>query len=156
MILFLDFDGTTHPTPRSYTSGEDLFCRLPILESWLRQRPGIEVVISSSWREAHSVDEMRGYFCEDLQRRIIGATPVLKRDDWEQYDGELPPTRFERELEVQRWLRESGEPWRPWAALDDQAWLYRPFNPRLVLCDQKVGLTQRELDGVDQVLQHKP
>lgn len=153
MILFLDFDGVLHPErPGHKASDERLFCHLPLLEAWLCERPGVDIVISSSWREAHPLDEMRGLFSEDVHDRIVGTTPILKRDAWEQYDGEPPPTRFERELEVVRWLKESGEPWRPWAALDDQASLYRPLSKNLVLCDGRVGLTERELDQVDQVL----
>jgi hypothetical protein len=147
-LLFLDFDGCMHPF------GCDIdryFCHLSLLEAWLRERPSVGIVISSSWREMHPFEEMRSYFSEDLQQRILGMTPISKRGASEQFDGELSPTRFERELEVLQWLRESGEPWRPWVALDDQAWLFRPFSKRLILCDGKVGLTQRELDRVDLV-----
>jgi hypothetical protein len=80
------------------------------------------------------------------------TTPILRRETWEPYDGELPPTRFPRELEVARWLAESAKPWRAWVALDDQACLFKPLNSRLVVCDGAVGLTQRELDLVDAVL----
>lgn len=149
MILFLDFDGVMHPFR---CECDRYFCHLELLEAWLRQRPGLDIVISSSWREVHPLDEIQSFFSVDLQGRILGATPILKRDTWEPCGGEPPPTRFERELEVTRWLAESNEPWRAWAALDDQAWLYKPFNLRLVLCDGKVGLTQRELDQVDAVL----
>lgn len=148
-LLFIDFDGCVHPYGCSI---DKYFCHLTLLEDWLRRRPGVDVVISSSWREVHPLDEMRSFFSEDLQGRIIGATPILKRDAWEQYGGEPPPTRFERELEVMRWLHDSGKSWRPWVALDDQAWLFRPFSKHLVLCDGRVGLTQRELDQVDLVL----
>jgi len=149
VILFLDFDGVMHPFG---CECDRYFCRLELLEPWLRQRPGLGIVISSSWREAHPLDEMKRFFADDLQERILGVTPVLRRDEWAQPDGEVLPARFEREIEVMRWLNASGEPWRPWAALDDQVWLYKPFNKRLVLCDGKVGLTQRELGQVDLVL----
>jgi len=148
-LLFIDFDGCMHPYGCSI---DKYFCRLALLEDWLRRRPGVDVVISSSWREVHPLDEMQSFFSNDLQKRIVGATPVIWRDSWAQYDGEPPPVRFEREAEVTRWLHGNGAPWRPWAALDDQAWLYKPLNKRLVLCDGKVGLTQRELDQVDLVL----
>jgi len=149
VILFLDFDGVMHPFGCTIAL---YFCRLELLEAWLRQRPGLDVVISCSWREAHPLDEMRSYFSEDLQPRVIGATPVVKRDEWAQYGGEPPPLRFEREMEVLSWLRESGEPWRPWVAVDDQAWLFKPFCERLVVVDGSVGLTERDLDAVDQAI----
>jgi hypothetical protein len=149
VILFLNFDGVMHPCRCQV---DRYFRHLELLESWLRQRAGLDVVISSSWRETHPLDEMQSYFSEDLRGRILATTPIIKRETWEQYDGEPLPTRFERELEVKRWLHQSGSPWRPWATLDDQARLYRPFNSRLVLCDGRVGLTERELDKVDLVL----
>ncbi len=147
-LLALDFDGVMHPDGASV---DRYFCHLPLLEDWLRRRPGIDVVISSSWREKHPLDEMVSYFSEDLRPRIVGATPVIKRDSWAQYDGEPPPVRFEREAEVLRWLHSSGSAWMPWAALDDQAWRFKPFNPRLVVCDGKVGLTGRELARLDAI-----
>ena len=150
MILFLDFDGVMHP----FGCTIDLyFCRLELLETWLRRRPGFDVVISSSWREVHPLDEMRSYFSDDVQLRVIDSTPILGRDDWAQYGGEPPPLRFEREMEIREWLRSSGEPWRPWVAVDDQAWLFKPFCDRLVVVDGSVGLTGRDLDAVDHVLQ---
>ncbi len=148
-LLFLDFDGVMHPFRCTI---DQYFCHLDLLEGWLRQRLDVGVVITSSWREAHPVAEMESFFSEDLQHRVLGATPLLTRDSWARCDGESPSVRFEREAEVSRWLNESGQLWRPWVALDDQAWLYKPFNPRLVLCDGKVGLTLLELDKVDRVL----
>lgn len=149
MILFLDFDGVMHPFGCAI---DHYFCHLELLEAWLRRRSGVDIVISSSWREAHPFGEIQSYFSADIQARVIGATPILKRSAWAQYDGEAPPTRFERELEITRWLNESKEPWRSWAAVDDQAWLFRPFNSRVVLCDGRAGLSQRELDRLDVVL----
>jgi hypothetical protein len=148
-ILFLDFDGVMHPFGCAI---DQYFCRLALLEDWLRQRAGVDIVISSSWREVHPLDEMRSYFSVDLQQRILATTPLLWRDSWSQFDGEPPPVRFEREEEVRRWLHQSGLPWQPWAALDDQAWRFRPFCQWLVVCDGKVGLTPRELTLVDRLL----
>ena len=151
MILFLDFDGVLHPV-RPRAPGADLFCRLPLLEAWLRKRPGVDVVISSSWREAHPLDELVSYFAGDLKGRVLGATPTITSDDWAQYDGEQPPLRFRRAVEIRRWRHQSPTPWRPWAALDDQPWLFPPFCEFLVACDGDTGLTSLNLDDVDAVL----
>ena len=148
-VLFLDFDGVLHPERCTI----DLyFCKLPLLEAWLRQHPLIDVVVSSSWREPHSLDVLREFFAEDVQPRVIDVTPVVSGAEWAQADGELIPVRFEREAEIQRWLHASDQPWRAWAALDDQASLFRPFCPNLVVCNRTVGLTKHELDLVDDVL----
>ena len=152
MIVFLDFDGVLHPElPSGRTNDDYLFCRLPSLESWLRDTPEVDVVISSSWRESYSFSKIVSFFAEDVKGRVLGCTPVLSRAGKEEFGGELPPLRFPREAEVLHWLAASAEPWRPWAALDDQVHLFKPFNPRVIICDPTVGLTAVELRAVDAV-----
>ena len=75
IVLALDFDGVTHPVE---SRTESKFCRLDLLEAWLRGRPAIRVLISSSWREVHRLDELVSFFSEDLQHRIAGVTPRLE------------------------------------------------------------------------------
>lgn len=149
MILFLDFDGVTHPVG---CEADQLFCNLERIEAWLRQRPGIEVVISSSWREPHPLLELQGFFAEDMQSRIVGSTPILSRATFGQFEDDSPHGRHQREHEIEMWLIESGNAWQPWAALDDQADLFRPFSARVVICDGRIGLTQRDLEQIDAVL----
>ena len=148
-VLFLDFDGVLHPEG----SEVDLpFCRLPLLEAWLRRRTNVDVVVSSSWREAHPLHELRGFFAEDLRTRIVDVTPQLRRDEWPQVDLHAPGEAVhQRHIEVLRWLAGVGEP-RSWAALDDQADLYRPGTREVVLCDATVGLTAAQLGELDLVL----
>ncbi|MCV2361637.1 hypothetical protein LNV08_21950 [Paucibacter sp. TC2R-5] len=134
MLLFLDFDGVLH---KYGCKPADLFTRLPLLEAWLQLHPGVDVVVSSTWRLTRSLDELRSHFSAGIRSRIVGVTPKLAGDS---------PERFSREAEVAMWLRQSALPWRPWAALEDQAWLYRPFNKRVVLCDPDTGLTKFDLD----------
>jgi hypothetical protein len=134
MLLFLDFDGVLHPDRATV----DLyFCQLALLEPWLRQRPQIDVVISSSWREAHPLDELREFFSEDLRPRVVSATPVIRNN------------KGEREAEILCWLRDNGHTGRPWAALDDQAFLFNPNCSSLILCCGTIGLSQAELDRLD-------
>ena len=148
-VLFLDFDGVLHPNG---CSADQLLCRLGLLQDWLRRRPGVDVVISSTWRTQRTVGELASFFACDLQPRVIGVTSRLMHDHCEQFDGEPPPARHARHAEVMAWLRKSQEPWRRWAALDDQPWLYRPFVRELVVCDHRVGLTHDELRKLDEVL----
>lgn len=148
-VLFLDFDGVMHP---ERCECDQYFCKLEQLEQWLRQRSDVDIVISSSWREVHPIDEIRRFFSDDLQSRVIGVTPVARKSDWAQLDGELLPIRFVRQAEVEAWLRENDRASNSWAALDDQAWLFKPFNDRLVVCDRTTGLTQLDLDQVDIIL----
>lgn len=149
MILFLDFDGVLHPYGCSV---DKLFCHLELLQDWLRARPQVDVVIASSWREAHPFEELRGFFDDDLHDRVLGVTPQYAKLDWSQYEGEPPPPRHARHAEILSWLHNSATPWRAWCALDDQAWLFKPFTSELVLCDGTRGLTTEQLAKIDKRL----
>ena len=149
MILALDFDGVLHPVT---TTTEPKFCRLDLLERWLRERPTVDVVISSSWREVHSLDFMQSFFADDLQPRVIGATPLAHRllgPSWFGSDAERAVAIGERQYEIEQWNAESDAPARPWAALDDDPSLFRPDCQTLVLCASEVGLTEAELEQLD-------
>ncbi|MBB4867156.1 hypothetical protein HNP46_006067 [Pseudomonas nitritireducens] len=113
MLLFLDFDGVVHKR----RDGPE-FCYVPRLAAVLRDFPAVEVVISSSWRDTLTLDEMRAKFPEDLRLRIIGATPRLNGS---------------RSTEIKTWVK-SNRPGAAWLALDDEL---RRFTDkrRLVLCD---------------------
>jgi hypothetical protein len=54
-IIMLDFDGVTHP---DNFFDANFFCRLPLIEEVLRKFPSVKIVISSSWREHHSLDDI--------------------------------------------------------------------------------------------------
>lgn len=71
-IIFVDFDGVLHP------DGVALFSRLPMFESLLARMPDAEVVVSSTWREDHTLEQLRQFPSPDLRRRITGVTPSLE------------------------------------------------------------------------------
>lgn len=149
MLIFLDFDGTMHPV-KSKT--EPLFCRLDLLEAWLRKWPVIDVVISSSWREQHSFDEMQSYFADDLQARIVGATPVIgvnQRSANEEGTAQSLPTR---QTEIERWLKDSDRTDQAWIAFDDDKSLFKDGCPNLIRCDPAIGLTTIELAAAEEHL----
>ncbi len=93
-IVFLDFDGVTHPDPCEMGR---LFTKLPLIEAVLRRFDACKIVISSSWRVVHPLDEMREYFAVDMQSRVIGMTPQQRASD-------LMPS-YSRQWECEAWLR---------------------------------------------------
>ncbi|MBF8179777.1 HAD domain-containing protein [Herminiimonas contaminans] len=127
VILALDFDGVLHSVQGP------AFEHLARFESILRQFPEIDIVVSSSWREAYEWDHILNYFSEDLRPRIIGATPVLSAE------GPQHPTHI-RHLEIRKFLEDSGRGLHQWIALDDDASLFPPLCQELVLCDAQRGL----------------
>jgi hypothetical protein len=144
MILFLDFDGVLHPEP-CYDQTM-LFCRRSLLEDCLRDFPDVQIVITSTWRERHSFDALRALFATDIAARIIDVTP-----QWSDLLDLRSSMSYMRQVEVMGWLRQNGEPWTQWVALDDKPWLFKPFLSNLVTCDGEVGLDE----GVLQKLRSK-
>ena len=152
MILALDFDGVMHPVN---STREPKFCRLNLLEQWLRKRPVVDVIVSSSWRVVHPLDLLQSFFAEDLQARVIGVTPLAHRllgPSWSRPDAERAVAIGERQFEIEQWIADSGLPARPWVALDDDPPLFRPDCQRLVLCASEVGLTEAHLEQLDAMI----
>ncbi len=114
MILFLDFDGVMHPVNQT-----DLFCREEHLARVLRDFPGVEVVISSSWRETHTLKNMPTFFLTDLRSRIVGVTPVIEIRD----AVDVPGVRLH---EINQYLADTDNQHRRWVALDDARNCSRP------------------------------
>lgn len=120
MRIYLDFDGCLHRAGRD----KIMFEHINALEAILREHPFVGVVISSSWREKHSFDEMRSYFADDVQHQIVDVTPVLP--DAKRYDEithHLQDTRFNGDYIV----------------IDDDGSEFPPGWPPLLLCDPKSG-----------------
>lgn len=133
-ILFLDFDGVLHP------DGIALFSQLPVFENYLQKMPGVEIVISSTWREDHSIEKLRGYFSHFVQSRITGVTPSL--DDGYDCGG--------RQREIHAYLDSAGLSTNncSWVALDDMALFFETGYPHLLLTDSSKGFTEANGDAL--------
>ncbi|MFC3106848.1 HAD domain-containing protein [Undibacterium arcticum] len=149
MILFLDFDGVLHPDPCD--EGER-FSRLPAFEALMRDFPAVEIVVSSSWRVARTLDDLRAFFATDIAQRIIGVTPPDSRE-FPELAQIIGPGYF-RQIEIEAWIRHFGRAREPWLVLDDRAYLFRPFLPNLILCDGDTGLTPAVEEKLRQKLNH--
>lgn len=132
--LFLDFDGVLHP---EFCHESRHFSCLPFFEQVLRSTADVHVVVSSTWRQQYSTDQLRSRFSTDVAHRVIGVTPEYK-DLVDVPDSLLG---YEREAECQAWLRTHDRAVFPWLAVDDRSWLYRPFNRSLFLVDGRTGMT---------------
>ncbi|TAH47064.1 MAG: hypothetical protein EYC71_02245 [Gammaproteobacteria bacterium] len=129
-IIFLDFDGVLHP------DGIARFSQLPIFERFLAEMPDAEVVVSSTWREDHTLDQLRGFFSPPLRHRISGVTPSL--DDGYEPGG--------RQKEILSYLANEGlsEKNCSWVALDDIALFFESSCQNLVLTESSSGFTEQE------------
>jgi len=135
MILFLDFDGVTHPQKNR---DEDPFCRVELLWEILRACPEVRVVFSTSWRDDYDFDIMLDFVTygggEDLSARFVGITPNL--------EGEGHYGR--RDLEIQGWLDANGYSGL-WLAIDDMPELFSFGHPNLYVVSGEHGLTDADV-----------
>ncbi len=131
VLIFLDFDGVTHP---ECSRPEQLFTCLYLIEDVLRAHPCVDVVISSSWRIARPLEQLRQHFSHDIAPRVIGCTPISTR-----HKAELAELHL-RELEIRSWLQ-THAPKRPWVAIDDVPWLFSVGCPNLFLTNTRTGFT---------------
>ena len=128
LLIFLDFDGVLRCQGKAlFVLEAHLVARF---ERTLRELPGVEVVISSSWRGAFPLDEIVALFSPDIRPRIIGATPTL-----------LERLPFRRDREVLAYLADSGQAGRAWVAIDDQREHYRE-RPNLLIVDERTGFDE--------------
>jgi hypothetical protein len=130
-ILFLDFDGVLHP------DGVGLFSKLGLFEEYLSKMPEAEIVISSSWRETNSLEELKANFSASLRGKIIGITPTL--DDGYDSGGR------QREIEAFLTIADLNSSNSSWVALDDTQLFFEDDCDFLVLTDPNQGF--REIDG---------
>lgn len=118
--IYLDFDGVLHRRPA--VAGP--FEHLEAFETVLRDYPDTEVVISSSWREGYSFEEMRDWFAPDVQHQVIGVTPLLQ--------GALRIAEIQADLAARPCLR--------YRILDDDSREFPAEHPNLHLCETSTGL----------------
>lgn len=137
-IIFLDFDGVTHPEG---CRAQDLFCKMPLIESVLLRHPNVHVVISSSWREHRPLQLLQQHFSLALRQRVVGCTPVVRQDPCE------PTLRHIREMECKSWLQ--GH--RPeilrnghWLAMDDAPWLFSRDCEQLLQTNPRSGFAEAD------------
>jgi len=79
-ILFLDIDGVL-TTRRSLSPTSCSFDAEAVeqLNRVLKAIPSLQIVISSSWRLLHTMEELKAIFCQYgvTPGRVLGKTPVL-------------------------------------------------------------------------------
>ena len=105
MVLFLDIDGVLHPFPLAID--DEQFSAIDRLWVLLERLPTVHVVITSTWRERHSFDELVQMLTKHggvkFKERFVGITPVLE-----------PPNEYVpgiRQREIEAWLHANDPGW---------------------------------------------
>jgi hypothetical protein len=130
-VLFLDFDGVLHPTTNFTSDGPliktVLFGWLPNLRAVLTPHPDVSLVVHSTWRLTHDVNELRGVLGV-LGRHVVGATPL-----------------GERYASIRAWLDMNPQVTSYRILDDDAAEFPKPAPAELVLCDPRAGVAAPEV-----------
>lgn len=150
-VLFLDIDGVLN-TPDSCLQNRSNEVFLPSAVKNLLlivEKTNCHIVITSSWRTDHKQQRILPAFQENglasLESRVIGFTPDLSSK---------PGTT--REDEIQAWL-DANRPGAPCAILDDDPSQFPgALCSRLVLVDDRSGLTSKNAEHCIRLLQQSP
>lgn len=96
------------------------------------------VVISSSWRLLHTMEEIKAMLTEvgagALAARIIGRTPSPKR------------LRSMRGDEIDQWLKEFGDPVTAFVILDDDSDMLNSQKPMFVQTHWQTGIMDHHVE----------
>ena len=86
----------------------------------------VEIVLSTTWRDAYSLNELKRFCGEGLSRFITDVTPSAPIG-----------VSYERERECMAWLRKFGKKPFRYLAIDDQKDHF--YKMPLLLIDESIG-----------------
>ena len=129
LLVYLDFDGVLHPA--SPVMG-DLFSRTHLLEPIFEQTD-LQIVISSSWRFTHTLEQLQAKLPSLLAQRVIGMT------------GDAVIGKHARYQEIMNHARQLG-PDAAWRALDDSYWEFPISCNELIRCNPNTGIGPKEVE----------
>ncbi|NDB61111.1 hypothetical protein EB001_22125 [bacterium] len=146
--LFLDFDGVLHPDRYSLSNydpdrvfrNNEIFSQAPILAALLTEYP-CQVIISSSWRFTHSLDEMKDKLPKGIAKNVVGVTG-------DAYIGPHP-----RYNEIKEYLINHNKSFFSWRALDDAKLEFPNGCTDLILCDPNTGIATKQIQELKKWLQ---
>ncbi len=139
-IIFLDFDGVVNAfnEPESL---RQLSPRCVKLLNKLIERTDTYIVITSTWRILHAIEDLRQILVNSgfqFPERIIGITPRGGR----------------RGTEIEEWLKQPTEEVESFIILDDDSDM-EPFLDRLIQTDSDTGLTTNDIKRAVLLLRRK-
>ena len=128
LLVYLDFDGVLHPA--SPVLG-DLFSRTHLLEP-IAEQTDLQIVISSSWRFTHTLEQLQAKLPSTLAQRVIGM------------NGDAVIGKHARYQEIMNHVRQL-EPGTRWCALDDSYWEFPTSCKELIRCNPNTGIGVKEV-----------
>jgi hypothetical protein len=139
LFLFLDIDGVLRRM-NSPLYKLDKDC-LENFEESVRSHPEVKIVITSSWRLAFSLNEIKKLFSEDISQRIVGMTPISHYlEDYHRYK------------EVLAYLEENKNGEHRWIAVEDDPEYYPP-GCNVLLIDPQRGFDSQAAHQLARMLE---
>lgn len=119
-VVFLDIDGVLFPHySKSWSANA-----ITYLNS-LCQEHGLQIVITSTWREKHNLEELRELLkAKGVEGQIIGVTPIGGN----------------RGEEIKEWLEEYE--CEDYIVIDDVVWNIEPHVENVFKCQSHIGLNE--------------
>lgn len=139
-FIFLDFDGVLHGESQ-YSAG--LFEHIHVFCDAVRPfSDTTQIVISSAWRETHTLEKLKVFFASDIAKLIVGVTP--QREDSYNRGG--------RQREILDYCKENNIDHKQWIALDDMERFFNDACPNLILVDGETGISENNLEDLTNFL----
>lgn len=130
--IFLGFNGVLHSTNSKALEFE----LVPLFAQYLGPYANkFKIVISSSWRQNHSLEFLINIFPPSIKRTINGITPTHLND----------LSVLGRYNEIKDYCNAYSITDSDWIALDDNPNLFPPECHNLVLVSHIKGLTEKDL-----------
>jgi len=141
LLIFLDFDGVLHYFfPKAGIPDEDnkFFALIPNFETVInryKNQVDFKIVISSSWREIKTIAELKSPFSMEIQKLIVGITPI--------HFGSGTGSRLK---ECEMWMQQN-EYTGNWIGIDDNLDIWN-YHQNVVFCED--GLFSNEMNVFSQ------
>jgi len=129
LLLFLDFDGVTHPVVGTPLFRAECMAALQVA----LKEVDFDIVVTSTWRETKSLAELKEIL-KPLGKTVQGVTPVIDE----------PFLHHVRHHEVLLYLTQSDQVSSPWIAIDDTPGFY-PDDAPVYYTDPTTGFTQEDI-----------
>jgi hypothetical protein len=132
-VIFTDIDGVLNPHWRKKWSKSAI-----ILYNKICKEFDLRVVITSTWRTNHTIEQLQKIFTEQgIEIPIYDYTPHLDQED--------------RGLEIRQWLMENVD-CIDWVIIDDKTSDIEPHVKNVVKCRSWIGLTKDEYEEIKKIL----
>jgi hypothetical protein len=133
-VIFTDIDGVLNPHWRKKWSKSAV-----ILYNKICKEFDLRVVITSTWRTNHTIEQLQQIFTEQgIEIPIYDYTPHLGQED--------------RGLEIRQWLIENVD-CIDWVIIDDKTSDIEPHVRNVVKCRSWIGLTKDEYEEIKTLIE---